>query len=80
MTTRVRKWGNSLAVRIPKAFASEAGLKSDSPVEISLDDGRILLSPARPRVPRLKELLKRINKTNLHGEFETGPAVGKEIW
>ena len=49
MKTRVQKWGNSLALRIPKSFASEVGLKSESPVEVSMEDGKLVIAPvAKP--------------------------------
>jgi antitoxin MazE len=80
MKTRVQKWGNSLALRIPKSFADEVGLQKETSVEISLADGKLVIAPvARPK-PTLKQLLAKITKDNLHHEFDTGPAVGKEIW
>lgn len=45
MKTRVQKWGNSLAVRIPKSFAAEAGLHANASVELSLVDGALVLFP-----------------------------------
>jgi antitoxin MazE len=77
--TRVQKWGNSLAVRIPKPFAEGAGLRSSSEVEVSLENGEIRLSPVRPRW-KLRQLLSGITKKNLHGEVDSGPAVGREAW
>ena len=80
MKTRVQKWGNSLALRIPKAFADEVGLQKETSVDISLDDGKIIISPtAKPKLD-LNDLLKQVTEENLHGEFETGPAVGNETW
>jgi antitoxin MazE len=59
MKTRVQKWGNSLALRIPKSFASEVGLKSDSTVEVSAEDGRPVITPvAKPQLT-LKQLLAK---------------------
>jgi len=80
MRTRVQKWGNSLAVRIPKAFAAEIGLEEDAAVELKLSDGRLLVEPAVPSQPSLESLLRRITKKNLHREVQTGPAVGNELW
>ena len=78
MKTRVQKWGNSLALRIPKSFAAEAGLREDSPVEVTLREGEIVIQPLS-RVPLiLDELLRGVTDQNLHGEWDTGPAVGKE--
>jgi antitoxin MazE len=80
MKTRVQKWGNSLALRIPKAFAEEAGLREDAPVELSLDGGRLVVHALAEQQPTLSELLQNVTDENLHGEWDTGPAVGKEIW
>ena len=80
MRTRVQKWGNSLAVRIPKAYAAEIGLAEDLPVELSVVEGRLVVQPQPEESLRLEDLLRGITDENLHGPWETGPAVGKEIW
>ena len=80
MIARIQKWGNSLALRIPKTFATEAGLAEDIPVELSLVDGKVVVSPVVGDQPTLAELLGGIRPSNLHGEWETGPAVGRELW
>ncbi len=80
MKTRIQKWGNSLAVRIPKSFADEVGLRRDSPVELSLVGGRIVLAPAAKTKLTLKQLLVQVTEDNLHHEVDTGPAVGNEAW
>ena len=80
MKTRVRKWGNSLAVRIPKSFATEARLTENAPVELSLVDGKLVVQSVVQPQPTLEELLRGITDENLHGEWNTGPAVGREVW
>jgi len=80
MRTRVQKWGNNLAVRIPKAFAAEMGLQENSTVELKLSEGKLLVEPALPAQPSLDSLLRRITKKNLHREVKAGPAVGNEAW
>jgi antitoxin MazE len=81
MKTRVRKWGNSLAVRIPKSFAQEVGLQNESSVEVSIIKGKLLVTPiARRSRPTLKQLLSQITDDNRHGEFHTGAALGNEAW
>ena len=80
METRVQKWGNSLALRIPKPLAADAGLKDDSPVELSLVDGRLVITPMAEPVVSLEHLLAQVTESNLHGEVNTGPAMGGEIW
>ncbi len=80
MTTRVQKWGNSLALRIPKPLAIEAGLKDDSPVELSLQEGKLIIAPVIKSSVSLDDLLAKVTKKNLHGEVDTGPALGREVW
>lgn len=80
MKTRVQKWGNSLALRIPKNVAEEAGLHQNAAVELSLEEGRLVVQPIRPQPLTLEELLQGVTDGNLPGEWETGPAVGKEVW
>jgi len=80
MRTRVQKWGNSLAVRIPKAFAAEVGLVENLPVELSVREGRLVVEPHAEEPLRLEELLEGVTEENLHGEWKTGPPVGKEVW
>jgi antitoxin MazE len=80
MKTRIQKWGNSLALRIPKSFAVEAGLQEDATVELSLAEGRLIVRPVQPQPLTLEELLRGITDENLPGEWDTGPALGKEVW
>ncbi len=80
MKTRVQKWGNSLALRIPKSFAADAGLRENSPVELSLAGGKLIVQPIVSDSLCLEELLKGVTTENIHEEWETGPAVGKEVW
>lgn len=80
MKTRVQKWGNSLALRIPKSFANEVGIQRETSVEISLADGNLVITPvAKPKLT-LKQLLSKVTKENLHHEVDTGSAVGNETW
>lgn len=79
MKTRVQKWGNSLALRIPKAFAEEAGLRANGAVDLSLVAGALVVQPVAPQPVNLEELLRGVTKANLPGEWMTGPAIGKEI-
>jgi antitoxin MazE len=80
MKARVQKWGNSLALRIPKAFAHEAGLLADTLVELSLVRGKLVVEPILPQAPTLEELLRGVTDQNLPGEWDTGRSVGKEVW
>jgi antitoxin MazE len=80
MLTKVQKWGNSLALRIPKAFALDAQLENDSFVEITIVDGQIIITPVAAPSWTLEELLAGINKKNIHHEVDTGFATGNEAW
>ena len=79
MKATVQKWGNSLGLRIPKAFAAEIGLVEDGLVNLSLV-GRKLVVEAEPRSYRLKDLLAGITRANRHGETDWGAPVGAEAW
>ena len=78
MRTKIQRWGNSLGLRIPKPFAEEVGLADDAEVELSLAEGALLVRLAQSWT--LDELLQRVTESNLHGELDFGPAVGREIW
>jgi len=75
---QVAKWGNSLAVRIPKDVAEQARLHEGDSIVIETLDGRVQLRPAE-RIPTLEELVAQITKQNRHEETDWGPDVGKEI-
>ena len=79
MVTRVQKWGNSLAVRIPQSFAVQAKVAPGTAVDISLEKGALVVRPVRQRY-RLRDLLKAVDARNLHSEVQTGRPVGREIW
>jgi antitoxin MazE len=79
METRLMKWGNSQGIRLPKAVLEEARLKSGDRLSITVQDGAIVIAPARGR-PTLQALLDRVRPANLHGELPTGPAEGREEW
>ena len=80
MQTKIQKWGNSLALRIPKPFALEVGLDQNSIVEVSVSEGKLLLEPVAAPEYTLDQLLEQVTESNLHSEVDTGPAVGNEVW
>jgi antitoxin MazE len=80
MRAGIRKWGNSLALRIPKSLAAEAELEPNALVELSLVDGKlVVLRVAEPEVT-LEQLLAGVSEQNLHREANAGRAVGGEAW
>ena len=80
MRVRIQKWGNSLALRIPKPFAEEAGVKEGAAVDLAVVDGKLVASPLLVRKYSLAKLLAGVNKKNLHGEVDSGLPVGREVW
>ena len=80
MKTQVQKWGNSLALRIPKAFAADLGLAQDTPVELTLEDGNLVIRPSSTQRYELSSLLTQVTEANVHGEQNYGDAVGSEEW
>ena len=80
MRTTIQKWGNSLAVRIPKAFVKEAHVAYGTSVDLSVSAGKIVIDPQVEPEYRLEDLLKGITKGNIHAEVEAGHAVGREVW
>jgi antitoxin MazE len=80
MRIAVQKWGNSLALRIPKAVAVESRLAQGTVVEVASARGRLIVTPVPKPTYTLDELLSGITKDNVHGEVDTGTPVGREIW
>ena len=78
MQTRVRKWGNSLALRIPGTMASDLGLTAESRVNLRMYDGKLEVTPLADEPLHLDDLLASVTKDNLHGEYDTGVPVGRE--
>lgn len=77
MLTKTLKWGNSLAVRIPKVIGTECGIEENSSVEITLRGKNIIITPVKKEYS-LEELLAGVTKDNIHSEFDTGRPVGRE--
>jgi antitoxin MazE len=80
MQVRVQKWGNSLAVRIPKPLAEDAEVKEGTVLNLAVSEGTVVATPVQKRNWSLKQLLARVSKKNLHAEVDFGPSVGREIW
>jgi len=77
MEAVVKKWGNSLGIRIPNMLVRDFALADGIRVEIRNDGRRIVIDP-KPN--KLAELLSGVTAQNLHGEISTGRTVGQEIW
>jgi antitoxin MazE len=66
MKNRLQKWGNSLAVRIPKPFAEELGWTENAPVRMSLEDGMLVVKTDKERCWDLATLLEKVTAENVH--------------
>jgi len=80
MKVKIQRWGNSLALRIPKAFATTVGLANDSLVDVTLVEGKVVVTPLAPAAPTLEELLAAVTDENRHEEYVTAPSIGQEVW
>jgi antitoxin MazE len=80
MKARIQKWGNSLALRIPKSFAAQANVEQGAVVDLSLDKGRMIVEARKEQEYSLEQLLERVTRKNLHAEVDFGAPAGKEIW
>lgn len=80
MKTAVQRWGNSLALRIPRAYASETRISEGSQVELTLKSGSLVIRPISRKRHSLTELLKRVTSSNRHASVLTDAPVGREIW
>ncbi len=79
MTTLVSKWGNSLGVRLSKAVAAAVNVEDGDEVDVSVQDGAIVIRPAAKRYT-IEELVEGITPKNRHGETDWGPPTGHEPW
>ncbi len=80
MKTAVQRWGNSLALRIPRTYAAETRISAGSEVELSIRSGALVVRPVVRKRHALADLLKRVRASNRHDAIETGHVVGKEVW
>ena len=80
MRIKIQKWGNSLALRIPKAFAFQSKIREDEYVNLILEKNKIIIEPVEEKKYSLKELVSGINSSNLHRAIDFGEQVGNEHW
>ncbi len=80
MKTAVQQWGNSLALRIPTAFAAQVGIKRGTPLNLTLERGRLVVTSETRRDLSLRELLSKVTTKNIHRKTDWGPAAGKKAW
>ncbi len=78
MRAQMLKWGNSLAVRIPKPIADEAKLRAGDSLEIEVAaEGAVQLHRVG-KTPTLAQLVTQITPENRYEEISTGPEIGRE--
>jgi len=78
MTVTLKKWGNSLALRIPKDILNTLSVDNNSLMELTVKNGELIVKPKKNT--RLETLVSQINSENLHKEIDTGSRVGCEEW
>ena len=74
----IKTWGNSLGVRIPSAVARAARLKANQPVKLTVEHGRVIVTPQSPRPLTLNERLERYDPALHGGEAMAAPLIGTE--
>jgi antitoxin MazE len=79
MKAKVQRWGNSLAIRIPKAYAADLRVEAGSVVDLDVVEAKLVVTPEAD-VPSLDALLAQVDPENVHPETDVGPAVGREAW
>lgn len=75
----MRKWGNSIGVRIPAGILTELNLSAEKKVDVRAEAGRIIIEPIIDSQETLEQLLGQITPNNLHSEIDFGQPVGKEL-
>jgi antitoxin MazE len=79
MKSNIKKWGNSLALRLPASILGGTVFELDLEVDVRVEGNRLIIEPLRPRVS-LAELLAKVTPENRHDLVDWGPPVGKEVW
>lgn len=80
METKISRWGNSLAVRIPSVLVQDANLRDGLEMEIETRKEKIILSPKKSKSYSLEGLLSKVTLANIHEEIDSGDSIGKEEW
>ncbi|MFZ0942677.1 MAG: AbrB/MazE/SpoVT family DNA-binding domain-containing protein [Syntrophobacteraceae bacterium] len=82
MRAQLKKWGNSLALRVPTGLLAELNLSENSTVDLKVEDGKLIIAPMQKKKWQysLEELLAGVSEENIHPETDWGSAVGEELW
>lgn len=79
MQSRIKKWGNSLGVRIPQSLAASIGVGENTAIDVSVEGGAIVIKPAAKRI-KLDDLVQGITPSNTHSEIDWELRKGREAW
>lgn len=79
MQGSISRWGNSLALRLPKGIADEASFAEGDSVSITVEDGKMVVQRARPKY-RLDDLLAEFRPEHRHEDVDFGQPRGSETW
>jgi len=79
MQTTVQKWGNSLAIRIPKSFASETKINNGTEVDLLIKNNQLIISPIEKGQYTLDAFLSEITDSNIHNDVDFGEPIGEEL-
>ncbi|BAN95198.1 hypothetical protein E05_04320 [Plautia stali symbiont] len=77
-TVTIKEMGQQSSIRIPSSVMQSASLSVDDKLELSVEDGKLILVPLREKVYSLDALLDEITDDNVHDKIDFGPSVGKE--
>ena len=80
MEAVIKKWGNSLGLRLPKVMAEHFNINDGSLLELRIEKDYIKITPSKKPKLKLNELLSKVNKNNIHSEIDTGDSLGNEVW
>ncbi len=73
------RWGNNLAIRLPKATVQALGVSDGAEISLRVEDGALIAKPIRTR-PRLEDLVRKITPRNVHKATDWRQPVGREAW
>jgi antitoxin component of MazEF toxin-antitoxin module len=79
MRAQVVGWGNSQALRIPRAMLDELHISEGDEVELMVEKGRLTVQPTNPKIT-LESMVAAITPKNCHKEIDWGKPVGNEVW
>lgn len=80
MELQVKKWGNSLGLRIPQAIANQVNIQDGSTINLILKKNKIEIVPIESENYELDDLINSITDSNLYSEISVGEPIGNEIW